>query len=30
VKDIAVGEEIMTNYNGDPDDQDPIDFFDVR
>jgi SET domain-containing protein len=30
VKDIAIDEEIVTNYNGDPEDQDPIDFFEVR
>ena len=30
LRDIQIGEEILTNYNGDPEDQDPIDFFDVR
>lgn len=30
VKDIKKGEEITVNYNGEPDEQTPIDWFDVK
>ncbi len=30
VKEIRAGEEITVNYNGEPDDTTPIDWFDVH
>lgn len=30
LRDIAAGEEITVNYNGEPDDLTPIDWFDVK
>jgi len=30
IKDIAVGDEITVNYNGEPDDLDPLPYFDVH
>lgn len=30
IKDIDAGAEITVNYNGDPDDQDPLPYFDVH
>jgi uncharacterized protein len=30
IKPIRKGEEILVNYNGEPDDQKPIDWFEVR
>lgn len=30
LRDIQAGEEITVNYNGEPDDQDPLPYFEVR
>ena len=30
LRDIAIGEEITVNYNGEPDDMDPLPYFEVK